>query len=290
MWFLLSIVSALFSSATSLLEKKVLLKEHALAFSSTLAFWVFLLNIPLFIIFNHAGIPPLLPLGIIAITAILGGTAFLFITESVIHMEVSEISPLIAIGPAITALFGFAFLGEILTLPQIAGIIIIMFGIYILELKDRSHLLAPFKALVKGRYVHFVFVALLLCACTDVLGKIVLSKYGFLPGTYLFYYQMFTAMFFLIIVIFKRKHMNVELPKTRMDIWLIILIAILTITYRFTHLSAMKLAPIGIAIAVFRSSTVITTILGGRIYKEKDIARKLLAALIVIGGVILIAM
>jgi multidrug transporter EmrE-like cation transporter len=54
--------------------------------------------------------------------------------------------------------------------------------------------------------------------------------------------------------------------------------------------SAMKLAPIGLAIAVFRSSTVLTTIIGGKIYKEKGVLRKLLAALIVIGGVILIAL
>ena len=289
MWFLLSLVSAFFSSATSLLEKKVLLKEHALAFSSTLAFCTFLISLPLFLIFDHNSIPQLLPLGIIAITAVLGGFAFLLITESVIHMDVSEISPLIAVGPAITALFGFAFLGEILTISQIIGIAIIILGVYILELKETSHLLAPFKVILKGRYVHFVFVALLLYACTDVLGKIVLSKYAFQAGTYLFYYQLFTAFFFLILLLIKRR-ISTTTPKISSSIFWILLIAVLTIIYRYTHISAMKLAPIGLAIAVFRSSTVLTTILGGKIYKEKGVLRKLLAALIVIAGVVLIAL
>lgn len=290
MWFLFAFTSAVLSSASSILEKKVLFKEHALQVSAKLSFYCFLISVPFFIISNQNFSYRLTPLVIIAATAVLGGIAFLLVMKSVRHMEISEVSPFIALGPALTALFGFIFLGEILTMTQIIGLSIIVFGIYLLELKNTSNLLSPFKLIFCNKYILFVLLSLLIYGVTDVLSKYVLSKYGFKPGAYLFYYQLFLALFYLLLLRLKQNSFQSTPKISHRDNWFLVLIAILTLGYRYFHISAMSLVSIGIALAVYRSSTLFTTIIGGTLYKEGGLVRKSIAAIAVICGVILIAL
>jgi drug/metabolite transporter (DMT)-like permease len=204
-------------------------------------------------------------------------------------MQISEVSSFVALGPIVTALFGFLFLGEILNFKEIFGISIIVVGIYVLELQNTTKLLSPLRNIARNKYIHFVLYALVLYGVTDVVGKLVLSKYDFQPGVYLFYYQLFLLLFYCICLLFqKNTSAKANLKISKQNILLIILIAILTLGYRYFHLAAVKLTSIGIALAIHRSSTLITTIAGGKLFKEGDLVRKSIAALAVIVGVIFI--
>lgn len=290
MWFIFAIISVILLSASSILEKKALVKEHALEFSAYLSFYCFLISLPFFLIFYNNQIPTLIPLLIIALTAVIGGIAFLLIIRSIRHMEISEVSPIIAIGPAIAAILGFIFLGEYLNTVQVTGLVVIILGIYILELKNVKNIFSPFKNIFSNKYIHLILIAQLLYGVTDVLCKFVLSKYHLEPGSYLFYYQLFLALFYFILLQVKQNKFEHVAKISRQQIFLIVIIAILTLGYRVTHLYAISLISIGIAIAIHRSSTLITTVVGGRLYKEKNILHKAFAAIIVVLGVVLVAM
>ncbi len=290
MWLSFAIISVILLSASSILEKKALVKEHALEFSAYLSFYCFLISLPFFIVFNDGYVPELVPLLVIALTAIIGGVAFLLVIRSIRHMEISEVSPIIAIGPAIAAIFGFIFLREYLSMLQVIGLVVIVFGIYILELKNIKNLFSPFQNILSNKYIHFILIAQLLYGITDVLCKAVLSKYHMNPELYLFYYQLFLALFYFILLQVKQNKFEHVAKTSRQQILLIIVIAILTLGYRVSHLYAISLISIGIAIAVHRSSTLITTVIGGRLYKEGHILHKAFAAVIVIAGVVLVAM
>lgn len=289
MWLSFAIISVILLSASSILEKKALVKEHALEFSAYLSFYCFLISIPLFFIFNNGRGVELIPLVTIAITAIIGGIAFLLVVRSIRHMEISEVSPIIAIGPAMAAILAFIFLGEHLSALQVTGLIVIIFGIYILELKNIKNLLSPFKNILSNKYIHFILIAQLLYGVTDVLCKTVLSKYHMKPELYLFYYQLFLALFYFVLLQVKQNKFEHVAKTSRNQIFLIIIIAIFTLGYRVTHLYAISLISIGIAIAIHRSSTLVTTIIGGKLYKEGRIIQKAFAAVIVILGVVLVA-
>lgn len=290
MWLSFAIISVILLSASSILEKKALVKEHALEFSAYLSFYCFLISIPLFFIFNDGRGVELIPLVTIAITAIIGGIAFLLVVRSIRHMEISEVSPIIAIGPAMAAILAFIFLGEHLSALQVTGLIVIIFGIYILELKNIKNLFSPFKNIFSNKYIHFILIAQLLYGVTDVLCKTVLSKYHMKPELYLFYYQLFLALFYFVLLQVKQNKFEHVAKTSRNQIFLIIIIAIFTLGYRVTHLYAISLISIGIAIAIHRSSTLITTVIGGKLYKEGRIIQKSFAAVIVILGVVLVAM
>jgi drug/metabolite transporter (DMT)-like permease len=121
------------------------------------------------------------------------------------------------------------------------------------------------------------------------LGKLVLSTYGFEPVSYVFYYQLFLALFFLICTLVRRNGQHTVHVSKKYVYW-IIGITILTLGYRYAHVSAMKLFSVGIVLAIHRSSTLITTIVGGRVYKEGGLGRKTLAALAIIGGILLLVL
>lgn len=72
MWLIFAIISTILVSTSSIMEKKVLFKEHALEFSATLSFYCFLISIPIFYVLNESVTPGLIPLIIIAITSVIG--------------------------------------------------------------------------------------------------------------------------------------------------------------------------------------------------------------------------
>jgi uncharacterized membrane protein len=69
----------------------------------------------------------------------------------------------------------------------------------------------------------------------------------------------------------------------------LLLVAILTSLHRWMQGEATALAAVGLVIAIKRSSALFTTVIGGELFKEKDLMRKSIACLIMIGGVFLIA-
>lgn len=290
MWLSFAIISVILLSTSSILEKKALVKEHALEFSAYLSFYCLLISLPFYFIFNDGHVLELVPLLIIALTAIIGGVAFLLVVRSIRHMEISEVSPIIAIGPAIAAILGFIFLREYLDVLQVTGLVIIIFGIYILELKNIRNPFSPFQNILSNKYIHFILIAQLLYGITDVLCKAMLSKYHVNPELYLFYYQLFLALFYFVLLQVKQNKFEHVAKTSKQQILLIIIIAILTLGYRITHLYTISLISIGIAIAIHRSSTLITTIAGGKLYKEGRILQKAFAAIIVIVGIVLVAM
>jgi uncharacterized membrane protein len=70
--------------------------------------------------------------------------------------------------------------------------------------------------------------------------------------------------------------------------WLLF-IAILTVAYRYTEILAIKIAPVALVLSVKRISIFIAVIIGGKIFKEKELIKKVIAAALILGGSFLIA-
>ena len=98
-WFLFALGSAIFAALSALTEKKSLIKIHAMEFSCALAILNFLLSLPLIFLadFNI----PLFVLVVMYASSIIATVAFLFIAKAVRHLEVSLVSPLLNLNPAI---------------------------------------------------------------------------------------------------------------------------------------------------------------------------------------------
>lgn len=286
-WLVYSLIAAVFTALSAIAGKKVLSKEHAMEFSTVLAIIIAILSIPLFFLIDYSKLE-LIPVLLILFTSILGALGFLLIAKSMRHMEISEVMPLLTLSPAITTFFAFIILDEIPTRLQTLGIIFLIAGAYVIETK-KTRLFDPIKLVKESKYIRYIAVALFIYSVAEVLDRIILSKYNMEVNTFIALTNIFLALHFTIMLAvyhdgFKGiKHGFKETGKT------LLLVAICVLGYRYAQSAAIKIVNVGLVVATKRISVLLTVIIGGEIFHEKNIIKKSIASLIIIIGAILIA-
>ena len=70
--------------------------------------------------------------------------------------------------------------------------------------------------------------------------------------------------------------------------WWILLVAVFTVGYRLSQSYAMQNAEAALVSGIKRSAALFATIIGGKLFHEKNLFRKAIACILMIGGVILI--
>lgn len=281
-WIIFSLGSALIVSVSSLIEKKILNKEHTIQYSVTLTFLVGLLSLPFLFFIDYSSLSLKIVLIIFAVSVI-ASYAYFLVAKATKHMEISVISPLLSMAPAMTALIAFLFLGETLRAPQLSGLILIVLGSFILEKasKEKFH----FHIFKKNNYVYFVFLALVLYSITASLDRYVLLSPSISPLSYLVIVQIFIAFNFFVISLIQKRPAEL-LSGLRQAGGQTFIIALLTTCSRFLLLNAISLAYVGLVVALKHISSLFTTILGGKLFHEKNIGEKTMACLLIVVGVI----
>ena len=286
-WFTYALISAVLLSATSLLEKKALKVEHAAEFSAVLALMNAIIALPLFFLY---GVPDLTVRSflIIILVSVLGAIAYLLTARSIRHLDISLSSPFFVLAPGINAFFAFLFLGEALTFIQVLGLLTMLAGSYVLQLKPETKWRDPIKDAYESKYIYLLIVSLFIYSATSLLDRYILTRQGVNPGAYLALVQIFIAMNFIILMtLFYDGYKGIKHGLTQYGP-MILMVSILTVGYRFAQVQATALAYIGLVSAVKRSSSLFTTIIGGEIFHEKGLLRKTSACLIMIVGLVLL--
>ncbi len=285
-WVYYILGSAVLISASSIVQKRALLKEHAMEFAAVLA----LFNLALSFLFINKVDFSLAPRTylIIFIAGTIGAAAFLFISKAIRHMPISTVYPLLNFGPAITAILAFFVLGEGLSLLQVGGIVLLIVGAYVLEV-DHSlkNLKQPLIQFIRSRYLHFIFLALLMYGVTSVIDRYVLT-HGVSVYTYIFLAHVVIALVTLLfILVYHDGFKGITNGIRKYGTWTF-LVAVLLTSSRLLQASAVALAPVALVLAVKRISNLITTAVGGKLFHEQGLFMKLIACVIMIGGVLLI--
>ena len=289
-WFAIAFASAVFSACAALSQKKILFEIEALLFSFSLFAFVLFFSLP-FIFYSEFGSLTLASTGVLFIRSFLGAVSFLFVMLSIKNMEISRALPLLALTPGLVAFFAFIFLNDNLTAIQIGGMFLLLLGTYVLEIKNRKNFLEPFMIFIKSKAHHYVAIALLLFTITAITDRALLSKYRFSPEPYFLIQQLFYLISFSIILIFSKKgNYNINILKNVNIIKWLLLIAILTVLYRYTEILAIKIAPVALVLSVKRISIFFAVIIGGKLFKEKELIKKIIASALIIGGSLLISM
>jgi len=286
-WIYFAFLTAIFNASASLTQKKVLFKQHALEFAFILSIFNFIISIPLFLTIDYSKIT-FLPIFFTFFVTFIAAVAFLLIAKSVRHLEVSESSPLLVIGPGITAILAFAILGETLTLVQIIGILLLIVGAYALEMRKHVSIFEPFEILKKSRYAHYILFALVLYSITGVFDKIVTSRMGLNINTYIAFVHLFLLFHFFIFVKFFKFDLKEMFNHIKINGWLILVVAFFTVGYRYSSVLAIRDGNVGLVSAIKRSSAFLVVLVGGELFHEHNLMRKIIACCILILGVILI--
>jgi len=285
-WYVLALICAFLSSISTLINKKVLIKEHAMEFAAVFA--VFNLIISFSIIkYVQFSIPTNL-LFLIFISAFVGTFATLYLLKAMRHMEISSAIPLTNLSPAVLAVLSFFILKEAISIKQVGAMCLIIIGAYILEVDHKiSNLKEPLIKIWRSKYIHYIFLSVLLYSIASIIERYVLT-HGISPYTYIFVVQIFiTINFFFLISAFHDGLQGVKRGLKKNWKW-ILLLSIITLVDRISLFNAFALAFVPLVISIKRLNTLFVTIIGGELFHEKRLALKISACIITLAGAILI--
>ncbi len=296
-WYYLVLGAIIFATTGSIIEKKTLYKEHAMEFSTV--FYIFITLIAFILLpftnFNF----PVYYLLIIYILSWIDAIGFLFIAKGTRHMQLSSASPLMAFSPVMLAILALIFLKETLSLTQLSGIALVLFGSYILELKPKKsfkeELLTPFKRIFNSKYVHYMLLAMFLYAISGTVARFLLNtqnESAINPFSFILILYIFITMnFTILITIFHDGFKGIKHGIRSAGKWISLMAVVMFIGRILViiaiTLPAGKIAPV---VALKRSSLVLTTLIGGGIFKDKRIKQKTLASLIMVAGAIILVL
>ncbi len=188
-------------------------------------------------------------------------------------------------------LFGIIFLGEGLGYLQIIGMVLIIIGITMVNLKSKKH--SGENTTLK--VIPLVLVSCILNALSGTLDKFLLSQspdrwiYGdeILTASQMqFWYMLYLTSFYLIYILMKREKINVK--KCLKCHWIYVLSVLFIIADRALFIANTDPNSTIVVMTLVKQSSVLISILLGRlIYKEKNILYRTLCALLIIAGIVI---
>jgi len=288
-WYFYAFLTAVIISLVSIIEKKVLVKVHSTSFSATLAVLNFVFSLPFIFIIDFSKINRF-SLLIILVSAFFASLTFLFIAKAMRTMEISTISPILALNPGVSALAALVFLGERLDEKAIIGILFMIVGSYVLMLATNHGFKHHIREFLRNKETVLVLLTLIFYAFGSVIDKFLVSGLKIDPLAYLFFVHMFIAVIF----VFEAgewgrglRGMNEALKIAGAEITVA---SLLTVAYRYFELLAFQGAYIGLVSAIKRSSSFFTTIIGGEMFHEDKLVMKSVASTLIILGCLFIVL
>lgn len=284
-WVVYVLLSALFIAVASIFNKKALFHEHALEFTASRGvFFIFfaLFLIP-FVDFNISWKIYLL----IYFIATLVSIGSVYVNKSLRHGELSVISPLSNLSPFFLLIIAYFALGEVPTSKQYFGIFLLIFGTYWLEVGvTNKGFLEPIKIFAKSKIIHYLMISMIIFSVTATFDKFVITNYT-TPLTYLFLLMIFKSINHIALESYRFGWREIK-KNIKKDFKLLFGGAFSLFIADIFYFSAVSFqnAPISVIIPLKRTSTLFTTIFGGKLFHEKNLLVKVLSCIIMVWGAV----
>jgi len=209
---------------------------------------------------------------------------YLLVTAAQIG-SLSRSMPLLSTTPLFLLFTSYIMLGEFPTLWGIVGIMFIVVGAYVINMrKERSGFLAPFTLLLSNKGSQFVLFAAFVMSIMANLFKI-----GILSSSPIFFstlVHVYTTLIMTILVMIKfRKQMH----QIRENIKLLTFLGTSTAFMSATAAYANLLAIVPYVVSLKRSSAFFSILYGKFLFKEDDIGYSILGTTIMlVGGIFIV--
>ncbi len=284
-WLIYALIGTIALSLGFIIQKKSLMKEHPLQFVTILAIFSVIISIFFFPQVNLTSISKTLLL-FLYISSLGWAFSGWYLAKAIRHMQLSSTTPLLNLTPAIVAILAFIFLKDIITIKQISGIGLLIIGTYVLETHENKDMFYPFKVLFKSKHTKYILLSILIGASTAILDKFILN---FITAfTLIFVIQIFILINFLILMCFFQGGLKpIKIGLKKAGIW-IFLLAVLVVSKRILLAEAISLTHVSLVIAISQLSILFTIIIGGQLFHEKHLKRKIIASVVMLAGVFLI--
>jgi len=282
-WIIYALLTALFNAAKSVSSKKSLRSLDEFVVS-----W-FLCFLPGMFILPYYLFSPIPPLGgdfwtVLIADCLLSAIATVWSTKALLKSNLSIVTPLSAFTPLFMLFTGYLMLGELPTAMGAIGVVFIVIGAYFLNIRERRNgQLAPFRALFKDEGAQLMLGAAFIWSVTGIMDKIVIRSSS--PIFFAMAENFLIAAFILPFAWKKLKHSRKEICKEKLHLLGVGAFSALALVCQMIAIS-QTLVVYGVAIKRF--SILLAIILGGVIFKEKEIGQKFVGGAIMVTGVLLL--
>ena len=220
--------------------------------------------------------------------SVLGGMAGAlgngFLVKALQKGDLSVLGPINGYKAVVGVFVGIFLLREIPNFWGILGMSLIIYGSYfVLDTTEERFS----WALLKKPEIQFRIWAMILSAIEAVfIKKIILSSSVLLAFVS---WCWFGAVFSFILIFLYRVELKKEVNRvdqSHISKYFLLVVCVgtmqMTTNYTFDHM------PVGYALSLFQLSTIVSVILGHKLFKEKHIVKKLIGTVIMIGGSIVV--
>ena len=293
------IIAAFLVSITHVIRKRILVKEHALDYLTvfSIAAAVIALLLIGFVDLNISfGIFIL-----IYFVSLLGAVAFIFFMKALRHGEISSVQPLLSFTPAIVLVLSYFLISERVSMFNGLGVLLVLLGGFLIEhrvktktregKKVRGGVIDPKEeGVLPRKYFIYAMIAVLISAFGAILDKILLDFVDFTSLAILSLIFFALNILLLRFILLKRKNWWSFL-KTFRDYGVVISgLSLLKVLSVFLYLLALSLpdSKVSLVVAIMASSTLVSTIVGGELFHDHGLMQKIIAAVIMFLGVLMI--
>ncbi|TDH27011.1 EamA family transporter [Segetibacter sp. 3557_3] len=221
------------------------------------------------------------------IYAILGGIAGAvgngFLVKALQQGELSVLGPINSYKSVVGMLMGVLLLGEIPNAWGLLGVAIIIYGSYYIF--DATEDKFTFRLFRKTEIQYRVWAMILTAVEAVFIKKVILAS---TPTAAFISWCFFGALFSWLLM----KVYRVKLPNpfqgAASNLQKYLLLGLCIGTMQFTTNYVFKQLEVGYALSLFQLSTIVSVILGYKIFNEQEVYKKLIGAAIMIAGSIVI--
>lgn len=287
MWTIFALGAALLTSFNPILYKRILKDVDPL-----IVVWsVTLLGLPLLGLFTLSFTPRLPRLDWVFLFVVIGSAglnlaAHLSSTRALQLQDVSLVTPLLTFSPVFTVLIAAIFLGETPSTLGLIGVGLLLMGAYWLNRSSRAARRALFKSLTLKPAILLIFLAGLLWAITPILEKVAIQHTD--PENPKFAAFVIDFLLVLLLTMPALHRGRSSLGKLHPHRCELILAGLIAGSAPILGYTAFSLGPVGYVTTLFKLSSIATVIWGALFLKEHGLRRRLLAAVAMVTGAILL--
>lgn len=197
------------------------------------------------------------------------------------HMPISIITPFGTLSPLFSIVLGIAILQERLGYLQLLGIMVILVSYYFIGKAGKSEIAGLFK----NKYLYLMAGSALLSATSALIDKIALKQIT--SGQMQFWFCFFLTVFYLLALLISGRMTGEEKPlKLKFSVYILLMSILIVLSDRiYFEAVKMPLSQISIVMPLRKISVFVSAIIGGIIFKEKNIRAKLACVLLLVAGI-----
>lgn len=199
------------------------------------------------------------------------------------NLPISIITPFNTITPLLTIIIGIVFLHEVLSIFQILGIIILLTSYYMISKSGNIEV----NGLFRNKYFWFMFVGAVSNALSAVLDKVIM-KNAQTPQMQ-FWFMFFLWVLYTIVLIYNKIKTKEKFYIEKKSLFFILCMSIFILVADYIYFNVVKdpKSMISIILPLRNMSIIVSVLVGGLIFKEKNLLQKFFRVIFVIIGLAL---